>query len=218
MKIHKNLVMKGEPDALRNLLVKINAHLSGGWSRDTENGLDKSGTFFSQPPICFAFPSAVARPEGRLWMIYPDDREVRAGSVEPKGIGVLTVEQINQVKDEFSHRFVEPFAALAGVQIELTSGEFRLEDVLSEDAASLFRGFTGPKTGMGIGLHHGDEQRWQRFIVAAHKENSKLDGATLHRWLVEEEHLIEEAASERVSEYEFARSLLRVYEDPDLAA
>jgi hypothetical protein len=180
--------------------------------------MGKVGILSSQPPICFSFPSREDCPHGMLWLTFRNDREVAVSNVVPKEFGWLSTEQFNRVMDEFFHRFVEPFAAQAAVQIELTSDEFQLEDVLSKGAANLFRGFMGPESSRDIVLHHCDEQRWQRFIVAAHQEKLKLDGATLHRWLVEEGHLIEEAASERVSEYEFARSLLRVYEDPDLAS
>ena len=93
----------------------------------------------------------------------------------------------------------------------------KLEDMLSENAIKLLRTFSDIAN-KGVALHAFDQRRWEVFIVAAHKEHSRLDGAMLHRWLHEEGRWTDEIASQRGAEYDFARSLLEFYDNPDSAA
>ena len=61
--------------------------------------------------------------------------------------------------------------------------------------------------------HPLDEERWREFLIAAHKENARLDESTLNRWLVEDEGWLEDSASDLASQYYFARELLRDYDE-----
>jgi hypothetical protein len=39
------------------------------------------------------------------------------------------------------------------------------------------------RTANRSGLHDEDVKRWHVFVIAAHREHSRLDAMTLHRWL-----------------------------------
>ena len=60
--------------------------------------------------------------------------------------------------------------------------------------------------------HRLDFGRWAHFLIQVHKEGSTLDSDLLSRWLVEELEWPPERADELTREFEFARDLLKVYD------
>ena len=46
------------------------------------------------------------------------------------------------------------------------------------------------------------------FVVAAHREGSRLDSTILRRWLIEDENWEPEVARQLAIEYEFGRDIL----------
>ena len=97
-----------------------------------------------------------------------------------------------------------------GVQVELASPDFRIDDVLSASAVQALRGFSS-LANRSV-LHPLDRERWNRFLGMAHREQALLTSDMLQRWLVEEEKWPEDKAFDLTVEYEHARGLLKTYE------
>ncbi|OFV96461.1 MAG: hypothetical protein A3H28_05510 [Acidobacteria bacterium RIFCSPLOWO2_02_FULL_61_28] len=91
-----------------------------------------------------------------------------------------------------------------------------LNNLMSEQTARLLASFS--HTANRSMPHPSDQQLWRQFLIAAHKENARLDESTLKQWLVEEGGWLEDvvlgiSARDLVSQYNFARDLLRDYDE-----
>ena len=81
---------------------------------------------------------------------------------------------------------------------------------LSQETAELLRTCAArANRATGVG-HPLDEVRWQKFIIAAHKENAEFSPSDLERWLVRDASWDPETASELALKYAEGRHLLVV--------
>lgn len=90
-------------------------------------------------------------------------------------------------------------------------GHDRYNFILEEFATFLesFSNLANKSTGAG---HPMDAERWNAFIIQAHREGSSLDVTMLGRYLVEQLRWGDDEAHKLVLEYEFARELLVAYD------
>lgn len=121
----------------------------------------------------------------------------------------LTTAQYNQILDEFA-AFATPLAHAHGLHVEHTADTADATRWLSTDAAEALRSFSALANKSTGSSHPRDWERWARFIVLAHRENSDLDGSTLRRLLVEDHGWPEDRADELGSEYDIGRGVLEV--------
>ena len=99
------------------------------------------------------------------------------------------------------------------LDVRVTSDEAAITDWISSDAADLleyFSNLANMSTGAG---HPLDFQRWARFLVQAHKEGAALHSSFLSRWLIEELRWPADHANDLARDYQFARDLLKVYDE-----
>ncbi len=120
----------------------------------------------------------------------------------------MTHDEYNTVVQDFHDLFAGPAAQATGVTVELGRTEFQIEDFLSASTARLLHEVSESR----LRMFRIDRERWNRFLTAAHSEDTSLDGPTLYRWLVENEKWPEYDALNLSDEYEHARELLGVYQ------
>jgi hypothetical protein len=187
----------------------VERSLTAGWSRDraAEERLQHLG-----PPeevnYCFACTREGPRPAARVFLTTDDPETLSVPNIVPADRDRLTCGEYNALLEEFYRRFVCLAAAWAGVESVLTDKRADLDCWLSPPAARKLRGFSrGANRGTGSG-HPSDRERWIDFVLAAHREGSGLDAATLRRWLVEVEGWAPEVAEQLSAEYEYGREVL----------
>jgi len=209
MRVYQELTFRGDPDSLGRLIQAIEDRLSDGWSRSHDLERETEQAIFG-PMYCFSCTSRAARPASDLWLAADSKTKLYVSNVVPREHSSLTHDQYNQVLQEFHNRFARPAADLVGVQVELASPDFRIDDVLSASAVQALRGFSS-LANRSV-LHPLDRERWNRFLGMAHREQALLTSDMLQRWLVEEEKWPEDKAFDLTVEYEHARGLLKTYE------
>jgi hypothetical protein len=209
MKVYQDLVFRGDPERLVDLISEIERRLSGGWERRFD--LEKQvGRRALGPMYCFSCAATSTRPDAQLWIVTPSGGALRVSNVLSDSVPSLTYDQYNSILMEFYGEFADPAARRLGIAVELGRPEMYLETWLSTRAVELLRNFSA-LANKSI-LHPYDRRRWNEFLALAHRERTTLDPTVLKRWLIEEEKWSEYLAFELTTEYERARDLLEVFE------
>jgi hypothetical protein len=192
-------------------LERLEGSLTDGWRRDRERevrlrgmGVGGEGTF------CFSCPEAPGRAAAALWLQARGPEELVVSNVVPLGKHTLTDEEYNGILGEFESRFLEPLSRASGVRPEILPARVRLEDYLSVDTSQALRAFSAAAN--RTTLHPTDRQRWQQFVLRAHREDSLMDASYLEAWL-ELEGWPEALRHDLACEYESARALLASYDE-----
>jgi hypothetical protein len=209
MKVYQDLVFRGDPERLIDLISEIEHRLSAGWERRFD--LEKQvGRRALGPMYCFSCTAVGARPDAQLWIITGSEGELRVSTILSNDGPSLTYDQYNSTLMEFYNEFANPAARRLGITVELSGPETHLETWLSPRAADLLRNFS--KLADKYILLPSDRKRWHVFLALAHRERTTLDPYVLKRWLIEEEKWSESLAFELTADYEHARGLLEVFE------
>jgi hypothetical protein len=214
MQIFRELTIDGPPNALLSLVEAMSRRSTVGWRRDEEAEerlRDSSGQYF-------AFDTELA--DGRvvtLWLYQRRNAQrVSVANVAPREPGEITRRQYNELVEHFHNKVLLPASAGLDVKIQMTTDTMELEDFLSPATAKRLIGFS--RTANKWGLHPLDRERWYDFLIAAHRERTKLDATTLREWLTDEEGWPEETARELAIEFESGRDLLQRYDPQPVGA
>ena len=159
---------------------------------------------------CFSCTAKSERPASELWIATHSDGSLYVSNILAQEFSSLSHDQYNAVLANFYGTCAKPASRIAGVDIELSNPDPRLEDLLPASTAKLLRSFS-VLANRSI-LHPADRKRWNEFLTSAYREKATLDSSMLQRWLIEEEKWPEDEAINLAIEYEHARDLLEVYE------
>jgi hypothetical protein len=187
----------------------VERSLTDGWSRDREieERLQRLGPRKANN-YCFTCTKEGQRPAANVFFTEKDPGTLCVPNIVPSTQHKLSLGQYNALLEEFYRRFVRPAADQSGAAAELTGNQADLDRWLSPPAAEKLVGFSrGANRGTGSS-HPSDRERWNDFVLAAHRERSKLDAPTLRRWLIEIEGWAPEVAEQLALEYEYGRELL----------
>jgi hypothetical protein len=209
MKVFRDLFLRGEPEQLRATMSEVERLLSEGWSRDAlaEGNLPALAPW-GEPTYCFACAQRQQRPAAVVFVTQKEAGLFYVPNVIPRDQRELSHDAYNDILAEFHDRYVRPAADRTGVRVELTDTQADLSSWLSPAAAQKLRGFSAAANRSTGASHPSDQDRWMDFIVAAHRDGSRLDAHTLRRWLTEVENWPPEVAQRLALEYEFGKEVL----------
>lgn len=214
MKRFKDLELVGPEDRLLAVIEAVTADLPKGWVRDKDAEGRLAGVSAAGEEAGFAFardatenePGSgvfVAREAGRLYV----------PNIVPRESGRLSMSQYNRILDEFAGILRNHIAKHGDISLNVTNDEVGITEWISPEAADLLSRFS-ILANMSTGSSHPlDFKRWAEFLIQVHREGSALDAGTLEQWLVEELDWPADSADRLAIQYEFARSLLRIYNE-----
>ncbi len=207
-KVFRDLTIYGDPEALESLLSRLETLLSDGWSRDRE----REATLWCRPgqsQFCFVRRSSSEVPAIVLLMC-PAGRELSVTNIVADR-RELSVDDYNAILAEFYLRFLHPPASDAGLRVELSPDEQNLEAVFGYRAAGLLKRFS--HCANKASTHPADRRRWMEFQIQLHsRPNRDCDYDLLAKWLIQDGWTVEKT-HKLISECEFARELLRAYDE-----
>jgi len=210
MKVFRNLEIAADPQRLGEFVELVLHGLRDPWSLARDKAQESLARDF-RPTARWCARRAWNGPFSAvlLWLRQMDENRVEVTNIVPDAAsGQLSLDEYNTIVEEFYRAYVAPLAVQQSVAASLSKSEETLEDWMSPQTATLLRRYLSLANLSSPLAHPNDEQRWEDFIVAAHNEQSSLDGHTLRRWLCEDQRLPDVIAMELVSKYEFGRSLL----------
>ena len=209
MKVFRDLFLRGDPELLLAAMAEVERHLADGWSRDAEaEGNLRAMALRGEPTYCFACERREHRPAAVVFVTQKEPGLFYVPNVIPRDQRELSHDKYNGILSEFCDRFVRPAADHTGIRVELTDTQADLGSWLSPVAAQKLRMFSVAANRSTGSSHPSDQDRWMDFVVATHRDGSRLDAHTLRRWLTEVENWPPEVAERLALEYEFGREVL----------
>ena len=214
MKQFKDLEIIGPDERLLAFIEKLSANLPAHWRRDHEAEARLEGVAHASKDAGFAFvrDAKEGDPESLLFLVRECGR-LYVSNIVPRKTGRLSISEYNRVLDDFESVLRDYFPLDNILRIHMTSDEAVITDWVSPEAAKLLERFSKGANKSTGSSHPGDFDRWAEFLVKVHRERSCLRADVLARWLVEEENWPPEQADKLAIEYDFARDLLRVYDE-----
>jgi hypothetical protein len=213
----KELIVRGEAAAMRELRRRLDIETEGGWSRrpDIEarfrNTLPKGTSAFCFAKLVPAIGRQIVvlmqgRGPGDEADLYP------SGIVPLEGREPLGIEQHDLAVADFHTNLIGPLSRDLGVRVLVCSVPVRpsFEDTLSLESLARLKYFS-KVANKGI-LHELDLRIWAAFIGQTHLDDVVLDLDQLDTWLADE-GFEESPRSHLLREYESGRRLLRAYDE-----
>jgi hypothetical protein len=163
---------------------------------------------------CFTKKLEPSPGEVAVWLQNRGTRELYVPSIVAIHAGrPLTVEQYNQVLEDFKESFVEPLTQGLRRRVfhyHRAPSEPTLEDVLSMDSMRRLRAFSA--TANKAMPHPLDLYRWHVFIARTHLEDHVVDPTLLSDWL-QGEGWPEDQRRTLVERFKLGRAILSVYDE-----
>jgi hypothetical protein len=213
MEVFRDLLVTATPEQMTAVVAAIEQAPPSDWAVDTALAAKMTTVSLQgKRPRAYYFarkPSG-AIPAVTLAMMEQDNEPGRyfVPNIVPTERPQLSRSVYNATLEDFVERVFKPAAASVGVSFQLTDPHADLEDWLPNDVAEKLRHFSDTAI-RGLGASHPDDRKkWNDFVLAAHKGGSRLDTATLERWLIEVGGWDAEVAERLAAEYHYGRELL----------
>jgi hypothetical protein len=215
MKQFKDITITGPNKRLRTLIEEISQNLPAEWSRDFESksrlkGIVQTG---EGPGFVFARKGKNNDPASGVFVAHKSGRLYIPNIVPRESGRELSIVQYNRILDEFADIVRTHLPSDGELVIEVTSDDSTITDWVSGTAAELLNRFSICANKATGSSNSEDFQRWAAFLVQVHTDRSTLPSSVLAQWLVEELGWLPDQADELAIEYEFARNLLRAYDE-----
>jgi hypothetical protein len=187
---------------------ELEKSLPPGWVRDRNLEAEVGHSVSSGRLFFFNYDGDDRFPRTTIFLVEDEPTRLRLSSIFFRSSRELDIRRFNDLLEEFYRSIIEPCAERMGVRVELTSGDEDLSHWLSDAALDKFRRFSSSADKRAGYLLSRDRERWLEFVLAAHRERSRLDAGTLRRWLIEVERWSPEVADILAGQYAFAEELL----------
>jgi len=234
MKVLQELSIRGPYELLRRLPDEVERRLSGGWSRDRsreaetrrpselydfneEPGIFEKPDLYSEEPqmyrtdsgpelYCFHCEARPNREAADLWLSLRNGNELRVSNIIPSDVSELSDTQYNAIMEEFGG-FALPAARTGGLDVVMSKPDLTIREVFPPDVRRALVWFSDNANRSSGASHPRDKERWQKFVIAAHRARAPIATDVLNDWLVHE-GWTSDAAHELSIEYEDGRALL----------
>ena len=215
MKQFKDLKITGPVEQMLAFINDVSVNLPVHWRRDreAEARLEQANHVRKDSWFAFIYKPEDDEPSGNVFLAL-ESGELYVPNVTPLEPGWLSIAQYNRILDEFADILRNHLPLDSALEINVTSDVADITVRVSPKAAKLLERFSTSANKSTGTSHPSDFQRWLEFLIEVHKEGSshRLSGDFLAKWLEEELGWSSEKANELAIKYEFARDILRAYE------
>jgi hypothetical protein len=202
MKTFRHLQLHGsraQITALREKLAELTP--SATWQRNVElRG--------SSAPDVSVFEYTGGEAPGACVWLFDEPYGARVTNIVPTTTSALSHDEYNTLAERFAHDVLGPLAAQIPVQIDLGPTEKSIEDLLPASTAGALLRFSSSANRSTGTAHPQDAEKWDEFVILAHRERVSMSPDTLQRLLVEDEGWEHDQALELAIQYERALRLL----------
>jgi len=210
MKLHRDLVVSGDAQALEQLRERL-SETPTDWSRSAESeARAETRAFGTPPPFVFEY-TGEAYPRVRLWLFWKADR-AEVTNIVPTTSSDLTHDEYNGLATDFAEQVLKPAANPLGLDVVLGAVSITFDQECSQRVLGALRAFSVGANKSTLNAHPMDAERWRTFVVLAHIDNASVDSELLTDWLHSDDWSAD-AARELSSRYHRGRELLRAYDE-----
>lgn len=144
--------------------------------------------------------------------LWQRDNSYTITNIVPSKQSMLRIAEYNSLVQDFVDNVVKPAKAQNNFLITVTEPVRQLDSWISKGAADALRRFSVLANKSTTNSHPSDAERWEEFVVAIYRENTKLDTDVFVQWLVEIDGWDEISAQKLAIDYEKGLSLLETYD------
>ncbi|HAT3694585.1 TPA: hypothetical protein I8549_004918 [Serratia marcescens] len=212
LEVFQELVIKVSID-LSLAREKILSKVSAPWINMIEEEREIRGAAIDDEDVIVFSRESFDNVDESSLILWQDGNGYRVANIVPKNVGDLGIKKYNSILRDFYEKIIYPLVKEEGFNVTISSNTQSLDDWLDEPTANslnLFSRMANKYTGAS---HPLDEQRWYDFLINAHKSSASLEAGQLSRWLIEVDSWPDEIARELAINYEFARGLLKTYDE-----
>jgi hypothetical protein len=219
MEVFRDLYISASADKMAVAVAEIEKAMPTGWSRDrAAEARSRSAQVLTQRvTYCFGCKTDGRRSAAILILAEKDPGTFYVSNIIPTERHQLAHAEYNAILEDFYQRVFKPIAEKNRLVYSFTGSEVGLENWMSAEAAEMLRQFSACANKGTGSSHPNDRERWNAFVLSAHRTGSTLDPSTLMRWLVEAEEWPPEIAEQLAVEYEYGRELLSYAAVPQVA-
>ncbi len=211
MKQFKDLDITGPDEQLGLFVDALSTNLPADWHRDRKAEVRLAEFAGEEAGFAFSRDAKGGDPKAGLFLARERGR-LHVPNIVPTDAGTLSIAQYNRILDEFAHMLRTHLPSNDQLKIGVSSEDVAITDWVSNEAAERLQRFS-TLANMSTGSAHPlDFERWADFLIQVHREGSILNSKLLSRWLVEELDWPPGRADQLAIEFDFARSLLRAYD------
>jgi len=205
MKVFRQVKLHGSSSQIGALREKLSEWTpTAAWRRNVQLAHNVHGA--ARDAVIFEYAGAEA-PSAFVFLL-DEPQGARVTNIVPRNTGSLSIDQYNHIATSFVHDVLSPLAEQLAIGVELGPSEKSLEDLLPASTASALRRFSTSANRATGTEHPQDAEKWDFFVILAHREHASMAPDALRRWLVEDEQWDEDLADDLVLQYESARRLL----------
>lgn len=207
--MYRELEFRGTAGALAKLGKRLEAQLPSTWTRDRRR---ERSLRARDGDTWLTFT-----PEGSgaqlFILILPKERRAYVPNIVPVKCGVqLTVREWNEIMEAFVRDGARAAAEGLGLTLTMTEAERAITDWLSWEAARLLDKFSFASNRSTGSAHWCDAERFNAFIIQAHRDGCRIDAGLLADFLEEVDGWGAEHAQALAAEYQSGRDLLHAYD------
>lgn len=212
MKVFGDLEVELNDVPFNDLIARLDAAKSPAWKRNSEfeERLGRRGMGNGR---CYTY-TGPDFPSANLWL-FGKGSGAQVSNIVPKLSGQLSIEEYNGILTHFHDDLLGPAAEEMGLRVRLSkTGVVTIADYVSEVTAEKLRRFSESANKSTGSSHPMDNERWNDFVIANHRNRDYLPTDILKLWLVED-GWDADTAYDLTIEYEQGISLLRRYDGID---
>lgn len=133
-------------------------------------------------------------------------------NIVPADVGELGVKLYNDLLICFVAEVIDKASVRDQLTLSLTDDVRSLDTWTSAEAADSLRRFSALANKSTTNSHPNDRERWERFVIEAHRNGDNLPVDILMQWLIEVDGWDETSANKLAIEFEQGISLLGAYD------
>ena len=133
-------------------------------------------------------------------------------NIVPADVGELGVKLYNDLLICFVAEVVDKASVRDQLTLSLSDDVRSLDTWTSAEAADSLRRFSALANKSTTNSHPNDRERWERFVIEAHRNGDNLPVDILMQWLIEVDGWDETSANKLAIEFEQGISLLGAYD------
>jgi hypothetical protein len=213
-KSHNELIVRFDDSDAAEVFRRLESAPTSGWIRqpELEERMRKMRAT-GAGAYCFTKKFDPGLGEVAVWLQTRGPKELYVSSIIALNARrSLTLEQYNQVLEDFERSFIEPLTS--GLRSHVFNYQAlaapTLEDALSTDLIRRLRAFSA--TANKAVPRPSDLHRWHIFIARTHLENAVIDPTLLSGWL-QGDGWPENKSRWLVEQFEVGRAVLSVYDE-----
>lgn len=213
IEVFRDLCIRSDDIPLSEIRASLLAVETKAWvhNADQEANLKDHAVGMRQDDILVFEYVGEALPKATL-TLWQRGESYRVTNIVPAEVSELGVKLYNDLLFRFVTDVIDKTEVRDQLSLELTDGVRGLNTWTSDEAAEALRRFSVLANKSTTNSHPNDRERWEIFVIKAHRDGDSLPADILMQWLIEVEGWDETSANKLAIEFEQGISLLGAYD------